>query len=67
LITKPEFLVYDGFSNFLSCSHRKEIVGLIDSVYQTGVGGIFLAKEKTDYGIKFDRCFELKRGQIHEC
>jgi len=67
IITNPKFLIFDGFTDFLSGPYRDKKIQLLNNMKNKKVGGLFLSKDKQPSGIEFDYYFELKNGSIYEC
>ena len=66
IICNPEFLIFDGFSDFVIGQYNKVIVRLLNELREQYVGGVFFSKDKIDIGYQFDSILELKNGGLHE-
>ena len=66
IIAKPNFLVFDGFTDFLSGTMKNIKIKFLDELYEKSVGGIFMGKDFENVGLSYDRRYELKNGELHE-
>ena len=67
IICNPEFLIFDGFCEFVSGGYKNVIVKLLNELRDKCVGGVFFSKEKIDIDFCFDSTLELKNGGLREC
>ena len=66
IISKPEFLIFDGFSDFISGEHSEVVKKFLMESKEQNIGGIFFCKNKEYKNIEFDNYFELKNGCLYE-
>ena len=66
VISQPEFLIFDGFSEFVLGPYKSIILNILDELKEKSVGGVFICRENFNIGMKFDSVLELKDGDLYE-
>lgn len=66
IVTKPDFLIFDGFSEFFKGNFIEVYKEFLEKIKNNGVGGIFFASERMT-NFNFDKNLILKQGKIYEC
>lgn len=67
IISKPDFLVFDNFTDFLIGGHRDIKIKFLKDLISQGVGGVFFCKESVQKNIlEIDHTCYLKNGELNE-
>ena len=67
IISKPDFLVFDNFTDFLIGGHRDTKIEFLKNLVDEGVGGVFFCKEKVQNDLlEINHTCFLKNGELNE-